>query len=86
MAEIRTISSLSSQMPNYTVFVELRILVPLLNYSKGIMHSMLNVRSLCPPIVGIGPSWPSIEHGHSGITAHLETATFNVCETLNLGV
>ena len=34
----------------------------------------------------MGPSWPSIEHGHSGITAHLETATFNVCETLNLGV
>ena len=38
------------------------------------------------PIVGMGPSWPSIEHGHSGITAHLETATFNVCETFNFGV
>ena len=38
------------------------------------------------PVVGMGPLWPSIEHGHSGITAHLETVTFNVCETLNLGV
>ena len=28
--------------------------------------------------VGMGPSWPSIEHGHSGITAHLETAAYNV--------
>ena len=36
------------------------------------------------PVVGMGPSWLSIEHGHSGITAHLEIATFNVCETLNL--
>ena len=32
----------------------------------------------------MGPSWPGIEHGHSGITAHLEIATFNVCDTLNL--
>ena len=39
-----------------------------------------------PPVVGMGPSWPSIEHGHSGITAHLETTIFNVCKTLNLGV
>ena len=31
---------------------------------------------LCPPDVGIGRSWPSLEHGHSGITAHLETVTF----------
>ena len=38
------------------------------------------------PVVGMGPSWPSIEHGHSEITAHLETTTFDVCETLNLGV
>ena len=38
------------------------------------------------PVVEKGPSWPRIEHGHSGITAHLETATFNFCETLNLGV
>ena len=38
------------------------------------------------PVVRMGPSWPSIEHAHSGITAHLETATSNVCETLNLGV
>ena len=22
------------------------------------------------PVVGMGPPWPSIEHGHSGITAH----------------
>ena len=27
------------------------------------------------PVVGMGPPWPSIEHGHSGITAHLETMT-----------
>ena len=38
------------------------------------------------PVVGMGPSWPSIEHGHSGITAHLEIVIFNVCETLNFGV
>ena len=38
------------------------------------------------PVVRMGPSWPSIEHDHSGITAHLVTTTFNVCETLNLGV
>ena len=38
------------------------------------------------PVVGMGPSWPSIEQDHSGITAHLKTVTFNVCETLNLGV
>ena len=44
------------------------------------------VEVLCPPDLGVGPSWPSIAHSHSGITAHLETATFNVCETLNLGV
>ena len=35
------------------------------------------------PVVGMGPSFPSIEHGHSGITAHLKDY---VCETLNLGV
>ena len=36
-------------------------------------------------LVGMGPSWLSIEHDHPGITAHPETAaTFNVCETLNL--
>ena len=38
------------------------------------------------PYALLGPSWPSIEHGHSGITAHLETVTLNVYETLNLGV
>ena len=43
-------------------------------------------RTYALPVVGMGPSWPSIDHGHSGITAHLDTATFNVCETLNLGV
>ena len=41
-------------------------------------------RTYALPVVGVGPSRPSI--GHSGITAHLETAIFNVCETLNLGV
>ena len=39
---------------------------------------------LCPLYVGMGPSWLSIEHGHSGITSHLETAMYNVYETLNL--
>ena len=43
-------------------------------------------RTYALPVVGMGPSWPSIEHSHSGITAHLETVTFNVCETLNLRV
>ena len=43
-------------------------------------------RTYTLPVVGIGPSWLSIEHGHSRITTHLETATFNVCETLNLWV
>ena len=37
-------------------------------------------------VVGMGPSWPCIEHVFSGVTAHLETAIFNVCETVNLGV
>ena len=36
-------------------------------------------------VLGISPSWPSIKHGLSGITAHLETATFNTfsrrCQT-----
>ena len=26
------------------------------------------------PLRGMGPSWPSIEHGHVGITAHPQTA------------
>ena len=38
------------------------------------------------PVVGMALSWPSIVYGHSGITAHLETTTFNAYETLNLGV
>ena len=43
-------------------------------------------RGFMPSDVGMGPPWPSIEHGHSGITAQLKTATFNVCETLNVGI
>ena len=38
------------------------------------------------PVVGMGPLWSSIEHGHSEITAYLETATFSVWKRLNLGI
>ena len=45
---------------------------------------IMRIGAYALPVVGMDLSWPSIEHGHSGITAHL--ATFNVCEALNLGV
>ena len=41
MTVIQMISALSSQMLNYIVSVELKMLVLLLGYSKGISHHML---------------------------------------------
>ena len=56
------------------------------NYKNHPTSSEQNRRKYVLPVVGMGPLWPRIEHGHSGITTHLDTATFNACETLNLGV
>ena len=53
---------------------------------KNLSYIENYIRAYALPVVGMGSSWPSIDHGHSEITGHLETATFNVCERLNLGV
>ena len=69
----------------FQTFYNFYKVIALLNCKNKLMIEKI-ISFMPSPYVRMDPSWPSIKHGHSRITVHLENATFNVCETLNFDV